>query len=503
MSSHITSVVEVTVIDEVDSPSREAQRAVAEKPSAEETPAEEEYQTGSLTLLMLCAVSALEGADTALLPSCQMALANDIDINLTSLAILGTVQTVMTNLAAPFWGILADRKICERRTILVLGSLGQGLVTIALAWITGMMPMVFLRGLNGVFLASLRPICNGIVADTTSDHRRGKIFGRVQCAWLFGMFVSQLAAGNMARKEILGFQGWRVAYVISGVIALVVGWLVRILMTEPKGTDSEAENLHHGSPLRVFAQEIRRMLSFFTIPTFCIMIMQGIFGTIPWSVMGNSMLYFQLTGMDDGHASVLTSEGTVTGMFGNLLGGMVADALARRFGYHGRPLSAQITVAIGIPMIYLQFYGIPAGAGSFGIYFALIAGFGILGAWAQSGTNFPILSDIVPPADRSKVMAWEGAFENSIATALGNILIAFLAETCFGFKFGKVKAEGEADLPAASALGQAMTLTICVPWCICFLAYGLLHWSYPRDMKRARQNAKPASKTAEEKTNVV
>jgi len=189
-----------------------------------------------------------------------------------------------------------------------------------------MMPMIFLRGLNGVFLASLRPISNGIVADTTSDTRRGKIFGRVQCAWLFGMFVSQLAAGNMARKEILGFQGWRVAYVISGVIALVVGWLVHILMTEPKGTDSEAENLHHGGPLRVFAQEIRRMLSFFTIPTFCIMIMQGIFGTIPWSVMGNSMLYFQLTGMDDGHASVLSSEGTVTGMFGNLLGGVVADA---------------------------------------------------------------------------------------------------------------------------------------------------------------------------------
>jgi len=282
----------------------------------------------------------------------------------------------------------------------------------------------------------------------------------------------------------------------------VVAWLVRILMTEPKGTDSEAENLHHGSPLRVFAQEIQRMLSFFTIPTFCIMIMQGIFGTIPWAVMGNSMLYFQLTGMDDGHASVLSSEGTVTGMFGNLLGGVVADALARRFGYHGRPLSAQITVAIGIPMIYLQFYGIPPGAGSFGVYFVLIAGFGILGSWAQSGTNFPILSDIVPPADRSKVMAWEGAFENSIATALGNVLIAFFAETCFGFKFGKVKAEGEADLPAASALGQAMTLTICVPWCICFVAYGLLHWSYPRDMKRAHQNAKPASKTQEKTTDV-
>eukprot|EP00435_Cladocopium_sp_Y103_P065244 s79_g27.t1 len=58
-------------------------------------------------------------------------------------------------------------------------------------------------------------------------------------------------------------------------------------------------------------------------------------------------------------------------------------------------------------MVFLQFYGIPPGEGTFGVYFALIAAFGLLGSWAQSGTNFPILSDIVPASDRSKVMAWE------------------------------------------------------------------------------------------------
>ena len=179
---------------------------------------------------------------------------------------------------------------------------------------------------------------------------------------------------------------------------------------------------------------------------------EGVFGTIPWSVMGNNLLFFKFCGLQDWEASILAAEGTVAGVFGNIAGGMIADALARRFGYHGRPLSAQITVAIGIPMaprrkhrprhvvdlfhvagvevpqntgektgaeapfdcpkgvqlfqvtpqVFLQFYGIPPGSGSFGAYFALIAGFGLLGSWAQSGTNFPILSDIVPPSDRSK-----------------------------------------------------------------------------------------------------
>ena len=39
-----------------------------------------------------------------------------------------------------------------------------------------------------------------------------------------------------------------------------------------------------------------------------------------------------------------------------------------------------------------------------GLYFTVIAAFSLLGNWAQSGTNFPILSDIVPPKHRS---AWE------------------------------------------------------------------------------------------------
>ena len=42
----------------------------------------------------------------------------------------------------------------------------------------------------------------------------------------------------------------------------------------------------------------------------------------------------------------------VMGTFGGLLGGVVADFLARRCGLHGRPLSAQFTVAVGIPLTH-------------------------------------------------------------------------------------------------------------------------------------------------------
>jgi MFS family permease len=455
--------------------------AVSEAKPAEQSAAEKEHEPGLLILFMLCAVSFLEGADTQLLPASMFALQKDINLALTDLAVLNTAQAVMTNLAAPFWGTLADRGMLKRRTILVVGSLGQGMVTILLAVVTSMGPMILLRGLCGVFLASLRPISNGIVADMTSDGRRGKIFSRVQSALLLGMFVTTLVAGNMANKHIAGIQGWRVAFVLVGLMSGIVSCGVAFFMQEP----SREEPLESASStgLGAVIAEIRSVVRFFTIPTFGVMVMQGIFGTIPWTVMGNMVLYFKLTGMQDMEASVLSSTVTVTGVFGNLIGGLVADSLARRLGYHGRPLSAQITVLVGIPIIWLMFWGVPAGEGSFALYFTLIAGFGLLGSWAQSGTNFPILSDIVPAQDRSKIMAWECALEHSIANAIGPVFVSILAEKTFGYTFGAEEANGK-SVASATALGKAMTCTICIPWIVTFLAYTLLHWSYPRDMRR-------------------
>ncbi|CAE8610935.1 unnamed protein product [Polarella glacialis] len=151
------------------------------------------------------------------------------------------------------------------------------------------------------------------------------------------------------------------------------------------------------------------------------------------------------------------------------------------------PLLLFMLCCVGTPLVFLQFYGIPAGDGSFWACFAIIAGFGILRSWAQSGTNFLILSDIVPSRDRSKVIAWECALENSIAHAIGPIFVAVLAEKCFDYTFGEVDASGK-SLHSATALGKAMTATICIPWLVYFFACSILHWSYPRDMKRQAQD---------------
>ena len=365
---------------------------------------QEEREPSTLILFWLCCVSALEGMDTQLVPACQFALQRDLGLQLGHFAVLFTVQMVLTNLAAPFWGILADRGTLKRKTILMLGAIGEGVAITIFAFVPNFWVMMFLRGMSGFFLASLRPVCNGLIADLTSDNKRGKIFGRVQSALLVGMFCSLLIAGNVANPYVGNIPGWRFLFAGGGVVAFIVALGLGGFLTEPPHQLDESAKVKGCAAVRT---ELCTVLSFLRIPTFCVMIMQGVFGTIPWSVMGNNLLFFKFCGLEDWQASILAAEGTVAGVFGNSIGGMIADALARRFGYHGRPLSAQITVAIGIPMVFLQFYGIPPGEGTFGVYFALIAVFGLLGSWAQSGTNFPSSLTSCRPATVAR--SWHGS----------------------------------------------------------------------------------------------
>eukprot|EP00929_Paragymnodinium_shiwhaense_P115864 TRINITY_DN85012_c0_g1_i1.p1 TRINITY_DN85012_c0_g1~~TRINITY_DN85012_c0_g1_i1.p1 ORF type:complete len:539 (+),score=112.71 TRINITY_DN85012_c0_g1_i1:62-1678(+) len=443
-----------------------------------------EFEPDYMMQLLLCAVAMLEGADVAVIGPCLYALQRDIGLELTDLAYLGVAQAVCMNVAAPLWGILADRGILSRRSILVVGSIGQGAVTVSLAFVTMMTPMIFLRALNGVMLASLRPISNGVVADTTSDGRRGGVFGKVQAAMVIGMLFATVLAGPMANVPVLGFQGWRVAFVLVGSLSLLVGAMLAKFFCEPPRDVCEAEKTQ-GGVLAAISTEIKSLLSFFRIPTFSIMIMQGIWGSIPWTVMGNQMLFFKLSGMDDHNATALSLEQLASGIFGSMIGGYVADSLAKRFGYHGRPLTAQITVAAGIPPVYFMYTGINPGEGHVWIYAALIAFWGLMSCWANSGVNLPILSEIVPSASRSRIMAWECALENSIANAVGPPVVALLATNVYGYEFGNQSEDG-ADLESARALGKAMTLVLVVPWVVCWLVYSFLHCTYPRDVRKLR-----------------
>jgi len=125
-----------------------------------------------------------------------------------------------------------------------------------------------------------------------------------------------------------------------------------------------------------------------------------------------------------------------------------------------------------------------------------IALFGLFGTWAQSGTNFPILSEIVPATARTKAMAWEMALENSFANAVGPPIVAFLA-TANGYDFNSQDesvrqiswASSSVNLNSANALGKATAACIIAPWLLCLVAYSFLHWTYREDVNQLKKAA--------------
>jgi len=302
-----------------------------EEGSSETNAPQVQTTPGTRLMSLLCMVGALEGADAVLLPCSLIALQNDLDLTLNSLALMGMVQGLAGNFAAPMWGVFADRGTFRRKDIVVAGCLLQGLITCILAGVDSVWIMFVLRALNGIFLASLRPIANGIVADVTAETNRGKVYGAMNIALNVGTMIGAVVGTNLARQQVLGIQGWRISFLIIGGASVLVGLIAFLVMIEPPKKFVEKKE---GNAV---LNELRELLTYFRMPSFCVLILQGCFGMVPWNALGYKTLFFQLGGIKDWQASVIDVASQVAGSIGGLLGGSIGDAFTK-YSRQSRPV---------------------------------------------------------------------------------------------------------------------------------------------------------------------
>merc|ERR1712061_227659 len=214
-------------------------------------------------------------------------------------------------------------------------------------------------------------------------------------------------------------------------------------------------------------------------------------GSIPWRVIGNVNLYARLCGFSQSDLGWLGIPG-LFGLVGGFLGGVVSDALNKQIGPRSRGLTAVITVAMGIPLQYMLWYGIAPGSAWNNVYafVAILILFNLLAGWAQPGCNFPILGQIVTGKDRNKVMCWEMCFENSMAIIIGNTALPVIVEAISG---GQIDYDEGVNLEDARTLGTATALIACSAWSICIVVYMGLVWSFPRDLERLESEKRSAA----------
>lgn len=427
-------------------------------------------------MVLLYTVCFVEGADLQLLPSSFRALERDLGLRPTSLAILSLCQGISSSLTAPFWGVLVDNGASGKQ-ILVMGAAAWGLLTLLLAMVSNFYSMVFLRTLNGAALATLTPISQCIIAMLTKPEERGLYFGGCGVAMSMGYVFCAVFATPMSNIELMGLHGWRVAFASVAIVSFQLAALLAFCLPDLKRQTYRQTCLQH--ELSVFAGYCR-------IRSFMVIIVQGICGSVPWSALGFLTTFFQYMGIPDIEAGALLATMTLALGFGHAIGGAVGDASARYSRYHGRPLTAQISSFAGIPMIYCILKLVPRVPESSHQFGVLLIMFGLMASWCGVGVNRPILTEIVPESGQARAVSWLAALEGSMAACMGAPLVAVLAEEYFGYEPQLARI---AEVPEAirnknvQALGQGMLVMTVVPWTLCFIAFGLLHFTYKKDVE--------------------
>jgi len=278
-------------------------------------------------------------------------------------------------------------------------------------------------------------------------------------------------------------EGWRLIFVTIGGLSLLLAAAVAVAMTEPPRVSRSEGPCCSAATLATF----RAVL---TIPSFRLIVAQGVCGSIPWSAIGGfGILWLQYAGVSNADASLAVSLFFVANALGVLASGWIGDWAARCSPDTGRARVAQLSVLNGLVVMGLLYLVVPPGASSLPSYIVLYVLLGLTASWCLAGVNQPILSEIVPPHMRATAMATEFGLETASSGILGGPLVGFLAQHVFGYEVSSVDIDAtDAALRASneSALRSALSWLVLLPWTVCLLFYLALTYTYPSDRDRAR-----------------
>ena len=160
----------------------------------------------------------------------------------------------------------------------------------------------------------------------------------------FGLmaFMENLSA-TASTSAVVWFDDWRVPYFFVGTLSILMSFLVKryLVIVHAKGDP--------GNELKMtMVQMFNRVRQ---IPTFFFLVCQGLFGAIPWDMMGFLLLLMKWRGFTPEQVVSIQFASGCCGTVGSLIGGILGD----HFSYlrNGRIYVALFSVLSGA-----LFYGL-------------------------------------------------------------------------------------------------------------------------------------------------
>ncbi len=158
--------------------------------------------------------------------------------------ILGATGLSMT-VAAPLWGIVADR---YGRKMMVLRSMFCGAVILGLmGFARGPVDLLILRLLQGILTGTITASV-ALVASVTPAHRAGYTLGMMQAAVFSGASIGPFVGGLIA--DTFGF---RASFAAAGSVLVIGGLLVKFFAREQFTAPSSEDRQNRHSFASVFA----------------------------------------------------------------------------------------------------------------------------------------------------------------------------------------------------------------------------------------------------------
>lgn len=244
--------------------------------------------------------------------------------------------------------------------------------------------------MNGIGLAIVAPAIQSLVADSTENSRRGAAFGWLQLTSNIGSILGGLFALLVAPLTIMGTSGWRIAFHLVGIISVAVGILVHLFATDPHfpnvgaRASNKAARKSFLSDMKDLIEEARSVIK---IPSFQIIVAQGVTGSFPWSALSFAPMWLELIGFSHEKTAILIGTFVVANSLGGLFGGMMGDFLSKRLPDSGRIILSQISSGSAIPLAALLLLVVPNNPSTLFLHGLVLFITGFCISWNAAATN--------------------------------------------------------------------------------------------------------------------